>query len=189
MNYTSMTSEVKSRPRILQCAIEALRSRAVISSFESEFCICRGRRKRPRIGGLSIDVLVRMSSRPRSPLNPKKRNGQSLVENRFAREAIARLAPSNSFDRCNYATSERIGASDRRVHEVLTGIRGSGIRSWISATSLLASVVMIAKGAKPFTRSRLLPVLPQPTNAERAAVLYGDGIGLLGLLSLDRFLG
>jgi hypothetical protein len=130
-----------------------------------------------------------MSSRPRSPLNPKKRNGESLVENRFAREAIARLAPSNSFDRCNFATSERIGASDRRVHEVLTGIRGSGIRSWISATSLLASVVMIAKGAKPFTRSRLLPVLPQPTNAERAAVLYGDGIGLLGLLSLDRFLG
>jgi hypothetical protein len=69
VNYTSMTSEVKSRPRILQCAIEALRSRAVISSFESEFCICRGRRKRPlpgwRIpsGSSESDVALRDSQR------------------------------------------------------------------------------------------------------------------------------
>ena len=32
----------------------------------------------------------------------------------------------------------------------------------------------------------VLPVLPQPANTERATVLHGDGIGLFGLLSLDR---
>src|SRR4029077_13743353 len=33
---------------------------------------------------------------------------------------------------------------------------------------------------------RVLPVLPKPADAEWAAVLHGDGIGLFGLLSLDR---
>ena len=35
MNYTSMTSEVKSRPRILQCAIEALRSLALFGTLHN----------------------------------------------------------------------------------------------------------------------------------------------------------
>ena len=53
-------------------------------------------------------MLVRMSSRPPFTPEPQKRDGQSLVENPIAGEAIARLAPSNFFDRCNYATPERI---------------------------------------------------------------------------------
>ena len=40
--------------------------------------------------------------------------------------------------------------------------------------------------ANPLSRSRFFPVLPQPANAERPAVLHGDGIGLLGFLALDR---
>jgi hypothetical protein len=62
-------------------------------------------------------------SRPPFTPEPQKRDGQSLVEKHIDGEAIARLAPSNSFDRCNYARSERIGASDRRVHEVFAGVR------------------------------------------------------------------
>jgi hypothetical protein len=42
------------------------------------------------------------------------------------------------------------------------------------------------KGADPFARRRLLPVLPNPRNAERRAVLHGDRVGLLRLLRLDR---
>jgi len=35
VNYTSMTSEVKSRPRILPCAIEALRSLALFGTLHN----------------------------------------------------------------------------------------------------------------------------------------------------------
>ena len=40
--------------------------------------------------------------------------------------------------------------------------------------------------ANPLVRKRFFPVLPEPANAERPAVLHGDGIGLLGFLALDR---
>ena len=73
-----------------------------------------GQKKRPRIGGLSGDVLVRKWSRPPFTPEPQKRDGQILVANRIAGEAVVRIVPSNSFNRCNYATS----ASDRRVHEI-----------------------------------------------------------------------
>jgi hypothetical protein len=43
------------------------------------------------------------------------------------------------------------------------------------------------KGSDPFTGRQVLPILPQPSNAERPAVFHGNGIGLLGLLALDRF--
>jgi hypothetical protein len=42
-----------------------------------------------------------------------------------------------------------------------------------------------ARYGNPFARSRVLPILPQPTDAEWAAVPHGDGVGLLGL-SFDR---
>ena len=73
-----------------------------------------GQKKRPRIGGLSRDVLVRKSSRPPFTPEPQKRDAQILVANRIAGEAVVRIVRSNSFDRCKYAAS----ASDRRVHEV-----------------------------------------------------------------------
>jgi hypothetical protein len=43
-------------------------------------------------------------------------------------------------------------------------------------------------GERPdrIARRRLLPVLPKTRDAERRTVLHGDGIGLLGPLSLDR---
>jgi hypothetical protein len=62
-----------------------------------------GQKKRPRIGGLSRDVLVRKSSRPPFTPEPQKRDGQILVANRIAGEAVVRIVPSNSFDRCNCA--------------------------------------------------------------------------------------
>jgi hypothetical protein len=62
-----------------------------------------GQKKRPRIGGLSIDVLIRKSSRPPFTPEPQKRDGQILVANRIAGEAVVRIVPSNSFDRCNCA--------------------------------------------------------------------------------------
>ena len=43
------------------------------------------------------------------------------------------------------------------------------------------------KRADPLARTRLLPVLPNAGDPEWRAVLHGDGIGLLCLLSLDRF--
>src|SRR4029077_6307958 len=45
---------------------------------------------------------------------------------------------------------------------------------------------MDREGANPLAGGRVFPVLPQPANTERATVLHGDGIGLFGLLSLDR---
>ena len=60
------------------------------------------------------------------------------------------------------------------------------MRSWISATSSLASVVMIAKCANPPAGGWILPILPQSAEPEGAAVLHGYGKGLLGLLALDR---
>jgi hypothetical protein len=59
-------------------------------------------------------MLVRMSSRPPFTPEPQKRDSQILVPNCIAGEAVVRILSSNSFDRCNYATS----ASDRRVHGV-----------------------------------------------------------------------
>src|SRR5262245_24873096 len=38
----------------------------------------------------------------------------------------------------------------------------------------------------PFARRRLLPVLPNPGKSERRAVLNGDRVRLLGLLTFDR---
>ena len=52
---------------------------------------------------------------------PQKRNGQILVTNCIAGEAVVTIVPSNSFDCCNYATS----ASDRRIHEILIGVQGA----------------------------------------------------------------
>jgi class 3 adenylate cyclase len=40
------------------------------------------------------------------------------------------------------------------------------------------------EGSNPFARSRVLPILPQPSNAEWAAVFHGDGIWLLCFLPL-----
>jgi hypothetical protein len=42
------------------------------------------------------------------------------------------------------------------------------------------------ESANPLARSRFFPVLPEPANAKRPAVLHGDGIGLLSFLALDR---
>src|ERR1035441_7298782 len=42
------------------------------------------------------------------------------------------------------------------------------------------------RSPNPLARSRFFPVLPEPANAERPAVLHGDGIGLLSFLPLDR---
>jgi hypothetical protein len=85
----------------------------------------RTKKKRPRVGGLSRDMLVRMSSRPPFTPEPQKRDGQILVANRIASEAVVRIVPSNSFDRCNYATS----ASDRRLHEVFNWCPRSNSRT------------------------------------------------------------
>ena len=87
-----------------------------------------GQKKRPRIGGLSRDVLVRKSSRPPFTPEPQKRDGQILVANRIAGEAVVRIVPSNSFNRCNYATS----ASDRRVHEIFNWCPRSNNRTFNS---------------------------------------------------------
>src|ERR1700740_1904911 len=57
----------------------------------------------------------------------------------------------------------------------------------MSATSSLASVVIIAKSPNPFARSRLLPVLPDAGDAERRAILHSDRIRLLRRLTLDAF--
>jgi hypothetical protein len=56
----------------------------------------------------------------------------------------------------------------------------------MSATSSLASVVMIANVRNPFARRRFLPVLPNARESERRAVRHGDRVGLLRLLPLDR---
>ena len=61
------------------------------------------------------------------------------------------------------------------------------MRSWISATSSLAGVVMIANVRIHSPDVRIFPVLPKAANAERLAVLHGDGIRLLGLLPLMAF--
>jgi hypothetical protein len=66
-----------------------------------------------------------MSSRPPFTPEPQKRDGQILVANRIASEAVVRIVPSNSFDRCNYATS----ASDRRLHEVFNWCPRSNSRT------------------------------------------------------------
>jgi hypothetical protein len=63
---------------------------------------------------LQRHAVVRMSSRPPFTPEPQKRDRQILVANCIAGEAVVRIVSSNSFDRCNYATS----ASDRRVHGV-----------------------------------------------------------------------
>src|SRR5262249_12840071 len=42
------------------------------------------------------------------------------------------------------------------------------------------------KGPNPFARSRLLPVLPNASDAERRAILHRYRVGLLCLLTLDR---
>ena len=85
----------------------------------------RTKKKRPRVGGLSRDMLVRMSSRPPFTPEPQKRDDQILVANRIAGEAVVRIVPSNSFDRCNYAT----WASDRRVHGVFNWCPRSNSRT------------------------------------------------------------
>ena len=69
-------------------------------------------------------MLVRMSSRPPFTPEPQKRDAQILVANCIAGEAVVRVVPSNSFDRCNYATS----ASDRRVHGVFNWYPSSNSR-------------------------------------------------------------
>jgi hypothetical protein len=58
--------------------------------------------------------------------------------------------------------------------------RISGIRSWISATSSLASVVMIAK-----VRSHS-PEVGSFQFSHSPPILHGNGIGLLGSLTPDR---
>jgi hypothetical protein len=68
------------------------------------------------------------SSRPPFTPEPQKRDGQILVANRIAGEAVVRIVPSNSFDRCNYATS----ASDRRVHEIFNWCPRSNSRTFNS---------------------------------------------------------
>ena len=70
-------------------------------------------------------MLVRMSSRPPFTPEPQKRDAQILVANCIAGEAVVRIVPSNSFDRCNYATS----ASDRRVHGVFNWCPRSNSRT------------------------------------------------------------
>ena len=42
------------------------------------------------------------------------------------------------------------------------------------------------EGAYSVPRGWVLPVLPQPSSAEQAAVLYGNSIGLFCFLALDR---
>ena len=84
-----------------------------------------GQKKRPRIGGLSRDMLVRMSSRPPFTPEPQKGDVQILVPNYIAGEAVVRIFSSNSFDRCNYATP----ASDRRVHGVFNWCPRSNSRT------------------------------------------------------------
>src|SRR5262245_59142075 len=42
------------------------------------------------------------------------------------------------------------------------------------------------KRPNPFARSRLLPVLPNASDAEWRAILHSDRVGLLCLLTLDR---
>ena len=59
------------------------------------------------------------------------------------------------------------------------------MRLWISATSSLALVVMIAKVRTHSPRSRILPVLPNAAQSERIAILHSDGIWLLRL-AFDR---
>jgi hypothetical protein len=73
-------------------------------------------------------MLVRMSSRPPFTPEPQKRDDQILAAKRIAGEAVVRIVPSNSFDRCNYATS----ASDRRAHEVLNWCPRSNSRTFNS---------------------------------------------------------
>ena len=77
---------------------------------------------------LQRDVLVRKSSRPPFTPEPQKRDGQILAANRIAGEAVVRIVPSNSFGRCNYATS----ASDRRVHEIFNWCPRSNSRTFNS---------------------------------------------------------
>src|SRR5215204_952591 len=43
-----------------------------------------------------------------------------------------------------------------------------------------------AEGSDPLAGGRILPVLPKASEAERRAVLHGDGVGLLYLRALDR---
>jgi hypothetical protein len=43
------------------------------------------------------------------------------------------------------------------------------------------------EGAHPFAGGRVLPILPNSSDAERAPILHGNGIGLFGLLALDCF--
>jgi hypothetical protein len=62
----------------------------------------------------------------------------------------------------------------------------SGMRSWIPATSSLASVVMTAKVRIHSSEAGSFQFCRSPPIAERAAVLHRDGIGLLGL-SFDCF--
>src|SRR6516165_11569668 len=42
------------------------------------------------------------------------------------------------------------------------------------------------EGTYSLTCAGLFPVLPKTCNAERRAILHGNGIGLLGLLAFDR---
>jgi hypothetical protein len=65
------------------------------------------------------------------------------------------------------------------------GARMTGMRSWMSATSSLASVVIMANVRSHSPESRLLPVLPNAGETERGCVFHGDGIGLLRPTPLD----
>ena len=60
------------------------------------------------------------------------------------------------------------------------------MRSWISATSSFASVVMIAKVRNHSPETGSFQFSPNSTKRERITVLHRDGIGLLRRLALDR---
>src|SRR5215831_9491941 len=55
----------------------------------------------------------------------------------------------------------------------------------MSATSSLASVVMIAKVRSHSPRSRVLPIFPDAGNAERCTIFHCDCVRLLRFLALD----
>jgi len=61
----------------------------------------------------------------------------------------------------------------------------SGIRSWISATSSLATDVIIAKVRIHSPEAGSFQFAQMTTNPERSAALHGDGVRLLGFLPFD----
>jgi hypothetical protein len=68
-----------------------------------------------------------------------------------------------------------------------SGLRMSGMRSWISETGSLASVVIIANVRIHSPEARPFQFSHQPADGKRSAVLHGNGIRLLSLLAFDRF--